>query len=293
MWVEMVIRVKLLARWLYHLIKALVICVAASAFWGCASIAQKAKPLSTGVISERILTDGGQTAYVVTVELDKVKLTLVRAQSKSGLETPTSLAQRSDAIAAINGGFFTKEGRPVGALKIDGAWHSLPSKLRGVFGFNQNGETFFDRLGQHEGHMYNSPQKLAMDEWWERAENIIGGAPLLISGSLALDPSPERTLESFLTATYARTAICRCQNNRLKFVVINGGDHTANKFWPKSGMSIGQLTQFLLSMGCTDALNLDGGYSSSFIELGRRLNSFSISFLPERKVATVLAVTRK
>ncbi len=70
-----------------------------------------------------------------------------------GTETLRSLARRHKALAAINGGYFemvgTFRGESVGALKIDGEWHSEPEQGRAVIGFRTvNGklETSIDRI---------------------------------------------------------------------------------------------------------------------------------------------------
>ena len=70
-----------------------------------------------------------------------------------GTEPLRSLARRHKALAAINGGYFemvgTFRGEPVGALKIDGEWHSEPEQGRAVIGFRTvNGkiETLIDRI---------------------------------------------------------------------------------------------------------------------------------------------------
>lgn len=70
-----------------------------------------------------------------------------------GTETLRSLARRHKALAAINGGYFemvgTFRGESVGALKINGEWHSEPEQGRAVIGFrtvNGKMETFIDRI---------------------------------------------------------------------------------------------------------------------------------------------------
>jgi len=59
---------------------------------------------------------------------------------------PSTIAQRAGASAAINGGFFAREGPPLGMLVIDGEWIKHPIAGRTVLGLTQDGKVLMERL---------------------------------------------------------------------------------------------------------------------------------------------------
>jgi exopolysaccharide biosynthesis protein len=243
--------------------------------------------LAPGITYTKVRSDFGGFIHIATVDLKHATLKLVQAQNPA-LKTVSQMAKEHQAIVAVNGSFFSAEGKPVGAVKIDGIWKSFPQKNRGVFGFSNNGDMFFDRVLLQNGKIV---AELSQKPWWDFTDNIIGGAPLVISHGIILDVASEQTLESFLKGSYARTAVCIDEQELLRLVVLDGGDRRTAGFG--GGMTIGQLALFLKSLGCRNALNLDGGYSSSFVVDGKRKNHFNVRILPERKVATALVITAR
>lgn len=80
------------------------------------------------------------SVHVLTVDPSKASMKLVLAQDKViGNEKTTSMAARSDAIAAINGGFYIMKGDYQGDLDgffvQDGVILSDPAEKRSSFGF--------------------------------------------------------------------------------------------------------------------------------------------------------------
>lgn len=275
---------------MFTYVQSLIACAALFLIGSCASV-PFLKHISPGLSYERIVTDHGQTIHVATIDSTRYQLTLYKTQ-KSELKPVSLVAQENHAIFAINAGFFTKEGDAVGMLKINGTIISKPNKKRGVFGWNHKGETFFDRLGI-ETNSKNLEATFGENNWWNKADNIIGGAPLMLYNGQIIEVESENTLTSFLSEQYARTAVCVDAENNVKLAVVNGGDRNTNKMGTIEGMSIQELAQFMKEQGCLHALNLDGGYSSSFVYEGVRQNSFSAAFVGERPVATMILVSHR
>ncbi|MCT0249037.1 phosphodiester glycosidase family protein [Synechococcus sp. CS-205] len=72
---------------------------------------------------------------------------LTRPDGMQGLTSLTALAQREQALVAINGGFFNRVRRlPLGALKAEGRWLSGPILNRGAIGWQPGGLPRFGRL---------------------------------------------------------------------------------------------------------------------------------------------------
>lgn len=190
------------------------------------------------------------------------------------------LANRQGAIAAINGGFWTLDGRPAGALKINHQWIGTPSKPRGAIGWSTNNhQVLIDRIltkpSCKDCPFENKINVIPMStpsyttpEEWNEMEHIVGGTPLLVqNGKLIEDFSLEQTLESFIINRHPRTAVGINQNGDWIFVVVDGSFHGIF-----GGMTIRELSQLMLNLGCIAALNLDGGGSSTMVIEGSVIN---------------------
>lgn len=195
-------------------------------------------------------------------------------------ETVTTLANRHGAAAAINGGFWKLNGDPAGALKINHTWFGTPIKPRGAIGWSIiNHKVLMDRIltnyslvecpdgSQIEVIPVSNPL-LTTSEEWNGLEHIVGGTPLLVhNGCLVEDFKPEQTTESFLVNKHPRTAIGIKNNGDWVFVVVDG------RFYGfLGGMTMKELSQFMLDLGCVEALNLDGGGSSTMVIEGKVIN---------------------
>ncbi len=73
------------------------------------------------------------------------------------------------------------------------------------------------------------------------------------------------------------------KGNELLIVTVDGRQPGYSE-----GMTLSEFAKFLLSLGCTDAMNLDGGGSTTMVVRGRIVNSPSDG--SERKVANALAL---
>lgn len=221
------------------------------------------------------------TIHVLIVNPKEHPILPVRASGQHvKRETVATLANRYGAVAAINGGFWKLNGNPAGILKIAHHWHGTPIKPRGAIGWTNNGETvIIDRVLTTYG-LNNCPDKSLIEvfpvsdppnttaEQWKEMEHIVGGTPVLISnGNVIEDYSAEQTIESFLTKRHPRTAIGIKSNGDWVFVVVDG-----HFYGFLGGMTIKKLADFMLELGCIEALNLDGGGSSTMVIDGVVIN---------------------
>lgn len=81
------------------------------------------------------------------------------------------------------------------------------------------------------------------------------------------DFSSEQTLNSFLFLRHPRTAVGIKENGEWVFVVVDGCSY---RFF--GGMTIKKLAGLMFELGCVDALNLDGGGSSTMVLEGTIAN---------------------
>lgn len=170
--------------------------------------------------------------------------------------TETSVqAQRHKAVAAINGTFFDMDkGNPVCFLKIDTTivGYNVPSKKDTVNRkYYQSGTIVLNN-----GKMNLIPSQPSR-VWEERLDfaNMMTAGPLLIHKGQSLEMRMDRT---FVTARHNRTAIGLKKDGTLVMLVVDG------RFKDKcEGLSLPELIQVMRWMGCTEAINLDGGGSST------------------------------
>ncbi|OLC29848.1 MAG: hypothetical protein AUH31_05955 [Armatimonadetes bacterium 13_1_40CM_64_14] len=119
------------------------------------------------------------------------------------------------------------------------------------------------------------------DARWDRVVHAIGGGPHLLAGGLVSDEGFASTL---VGRRHPRTALGVLPDGRIILLVVDGRSP------PHSlGMTLVELALEMRRLGAVDAMNLDGGGSSTMVVSGRVVN------LPsdengERAVATSLLV---
>ncbi|MGD0465639.1 MAG: phosphodiester glycosidase family protein [Gammaproteobacteria bacterium] len=97
---------------------------------------------------------------------------------------------------------------------------------------------------------------------WQTVDYITSGAPVLIKNyDLLSNYAQEKISYQFVNSQHARTAVCILENGFWKFVVA-------------SSMTIPELANTMQILQCRDAINLDGGSSSSmYLSLAMRSDS--------------------
>lgn len=257
------------------LVKHLILKIAFILWFACT-------PLEIRGLSYDHFSDGYFTSvHVLIVDPKEHVVMPVRATGgEVARETLTTLANRYGAIAAVNGGFWKLSGDPAGILKINGLWHGTPIKPRGAIGWSLNGQrVLIDRVLTNY-HLNDCPDQNEIEvipasmpphstpQEWRELEHIVGGTPVLVrSGNVVDDFSPEQTLESFLVNHHPRTAVGIRDNGEWVFVVVDG------RFYGfLGGMTIKELAELMLELGCIEALNLDGGGSSTMVIEGTVMN---------------------
>jgi exopolysaccharide biosynthesis protein len=240
------------------------------------------------------------------VEIDPFYFNLILKEAvNEPIETLETIAERENALAAINGGFFFTGGndifKPAGILKIGDNWKGFAFLPRGAIGWsNHNPTVLFDRLLtkiESSGQITILPQSsLTNKREWQDAFYILGGTPLLVqNGELITDYSEEKTKSSFLAKKHPRSAIGVLENGHFIFLTVDG---TRNFFFRNSGISIKDLALLMQNLGCRNALNLDGGGSSTLYFEGFIQNNPCGEFLDKnhhfvRKVSNAILVIPK
>lgn len=203
--------------------------------------------------------------HVLIVNPNEHEIVPVKAKER---ETVLSLASEHNALAAINGGFWKVDGTPAGALKIDNHWIGFPSKPRGAVGWSDKGRrVLFDRIMTYQKQVVSETGFTSYEEW-NQLENIVGGTPLLIQNGVIIDDYiPEKVQTSFIDKRHPRTAVGLLANGDWVFVVVDG-----RYFGFFGGMTLNELAQFMLELHCVQAVNLDGGKSSTMVLENKVIN---------------------
>ncbi|PSF36113.1 hypothetical protein C7H19_14010 [Aphanothece hegewaldii CCALA 016] len=89
------------------------------------------------------------------IDLRSSKLTLKpltgNKTSLTGILPLATMGRDTEAIAAINAGFFNRNNQlPLGAIRVDGKWYSSPILNRGAIAWNNQGQIKIDRLTLQE-----------------------------------------------------------------------------------------------------------------------------------------------
>ena len=101
---------------------------------------------------------------------------------------------------------------------------------------------------------------------WKNMKHIISGGPYLVKDSeVYVDISAEKL--GAIGGKNPRTAIGYTKDNHLIMVAVDGRENQS------VGMTLMQLASFMKSIGCTNAINLDGGGSTVMYVNGQVVNN--------------------
>lgn len=110
----------------------------------------------------------------------------------------------------------------------------------------------------------NHPENTAE---WQEVDNIFSGTPILIDAGRIADFCQEKIKDSFIHNRHPRTAIGITETGKWIFVVADG------RIPGSAGMNLMELAHFMKNLGCSYALNLDGGGSSTLYLAGALANT--------------------
>ena len=205
---------------------------------------------------EEQLTSGGEPQKVFVLEIARAALkkhTLTLAYTQDSLTTTSVLAKKSQAIMAINGGFFNvKEGYPVTYTELNGVpvgftESTIQRQLEPDYFLN--GSVITDTVGDLK------IETVKTDKFYESSSEeklVLVAGPLLIKDfvTTVLPDIP------FVNKRHPRSCLCE-KEEAFYFIVVDGRSEIS------VGMNLGELQRFLEKLGCRNALNLDGGGSST------------------------------
>ena len=106
------------------------------------------------------------------------------------------------------------------------------------------------------------------DTDWRRAYSMLGGGPQLIkAGKIAITDKQEKMTPTFATDRHPRTAIAKLESGKLLLVTVDGRQPGVS-----AGMTLEMLAGLLLEFGAVEAINLDGGGSTTMVVHNKIVN---------------------
>ncbi len=245
----------------------------------------------------------GHPVFVNVVSLDprdaRYRLMVAPAEGPGPTrrESTRQIARRYKALAAINGSYFhfnnREDGRPIGLVKVDGAILSEPRGDRPALGLAPDGTAFFgsprrltpaEQRAQLAKALMPSPEPMprwrqwlrdlsgapkpakaaeprkapTLNEPWDEAPFALEGGPLLVqAGELNLSGGFDGYI---MKAREPRTAVGLTPEGRVLLVTVDGRVPGHSK-----GIALAELAQLFLELGATEALNWDGGGSTTMM----------------------------
>ena len=130
-----------------------------------------------------------------------------------------------------------------------------------------------------------SPTETDQADLWKQAANIIGGGPQLIkNGRVEITNAAEKILPSFVSEGHPRTAIAKLKSGQILLVTVDGRQPGES-----IGMSLTMLADLLGEFGAVEAINLDGGGSTTMVIRNKLVNKPSDA-TGERPVSDAILV---
>jgi len=212
------------------------------------------EPIQYFQIKSDTIFDSNQTANILIMQkLHSQKYRIAFGYDESSLLTTSSIASSNHAIAAINGGFFNMDiGGSVSYFEVDDKVinETQPPGLKwGISDSIRNGAIVLseDRILTIES--------AKTDPYYASSH---GESAVLITGPLLLLDGIKRPLPNikFSKNRHPRTCVCETRRAYL-FIAIDGRQENAE------GMTLSEVQNFLLGLGCKNAINLDGGGSTT------------------------------
>lgn len=215
------------------------------------------------------------------------------ADDTDGVETGSEFASRTMARVVLNAGYFRMGEEPmrhVGLLKVDGRIiePAVDSVLRdgsryflarGALGFMADGTPDIAWVSSRDGVLYewdepppNAPDtrvtELDLDglaEWGAR-HAVAAGPVLVMDGAMRVATNAEVFFGTTIPEVHPRTAAGITDDGRLIVTVVDGRQRDSR------GLDLAELAALMLNLGCVEAVNLDGGGSSTLVVDGTLVN---------------------
>jgi hypothetical protein len=165
-------------------------------------------------------------------------------------------------LAAVNGDFYTPENLPLGVEAMAGELRGRTS--RPVFAWRPGEDPRLSDVAWQG-------DTLKVGDWWvirgepDGRTEVLAGFPALLAGGAWVGDLEQGERPAFAAARHPRTAVGWDPERRRLWVVVADGRREG----VVEGMTLPELAELFQALGARDALNLDGGGSSTMVVDGR------------------------
>ena len=226
---------------------------------------------------------GKQNINIITVEKQALKMYQIDLAYGDTLTRTSTLAKKHHAIAAINGGFFNmREGYSVSYLESKDsviAYTQNETVKRSSNTSMLNASFIIEKVGDIQIH-YEYPDSVYFMS--DKEYGVLGAGPLLILNGKKLNIRST----SFSSNRHPRTCICETEKSVL-MITVDGRNIEAE------GMSLYELQDYLLTLNCIDAINMDGGGSTTMWIKDRGIVNIPSDITGERPAANAIIILKK
>jgi exopolysaccharide biosynthesis protein len=221
-----------------------------NAKWLKQRVAPKTKLITHHFEEKNLFLANQNICYIEIKNKGNAPLFAIGAEVKE-LKTAATIGNENNAIAAINGTFFdVKNGGSVDFIKVDG-------KVLSTNKLDKNNT----RAKHQRAAIVINDGKLNIKKWdgtpyWEESlteDNVMNSGPLLIYNQQAEDLDSA----AFNRLRHPRSAIGIKPNGNVILLTVDGRNENS------AGLSLFELTKVMTWLGCTHAINLDGGGSTT------------------------------
>ena len=247
-------------------------------------------------------------AWAVQISSKENSIKIIVSEDIDGLDTPSEVGLKSGASVIINGGYFTRGQKPVrhiGLLKSKDSLYEPASNSvlrdnlrystnRGAFAIKYDNSpeiswatTKNDSIFSWDFPFENRPGKPAyinysFSKFWNVREAIHAGPILVKNRLINVTSEQEVFFNTPVDGVQPRSAIGYKKNGDIVMMVVDGRQVDSR------GAYLKELAMLMRQFDCEEALNLDGGGSSSLIVNGKLINN-PIGLKSEREVMSFIA----
>jgi exopolysaccharide biosynthesis protein len=202
--------------------------------------------------------------------------------SNTDLKPTSRFAETKNAIAAINGGFFDMtKGGSVAYFEIndtlinfthpsESRWSKPATIINGAIVLTKENSLVIEPARFDSFYLVSNKE----------AAVLLTGPLLLLNGEKFILQETD-----FVNKRHPRTFLATTSESLL-FITVDGRSEEAE------GMNLKEAQEFLLSIGCFDAINLDGGGSTTMWIRDKGIVNYPSDDTGERSVANVILIMR-
>ena len=228
-----------------------------------------------GLDYRRLTPLPNSVVHALRLDLHSAALQLtVSPPQERGLSLDQMPSSRG-ALAVVNGSFFDGQFTPRGLTVSDGvAWQPvLAAETSPLLACDAARRCVIELR----------PPTAPLPQW----QQVLAGTPWLLDQGRQRSAADDATCASLCAAAHPRTAVGLDAAGLYLYLVTVEGRRS-----PVMGLSLAQLSAVMASLGAQQALNLDGGGSSSLLLNGEAVMARPLNEPRQRRVANALQIHR-